>query len=120
VTGKKTSASNTSSCCSSSTQQTDIYITFSDFESSSGSTTVSGQVRWFDYYDSRTHCSSTDCASTTDDSEALEGSGVALGFEYDGKTYADEITVDASNPSYSSSWTVELTNGAGESFSFRY
>jgi hypothetical protein len=80
--------------------------------------TLSGRIRWYDYYDSRTHCSDTECASTSDHSEAIEGSSIQVTFEQDGKTYKDKIDVDAGSPSYTSRWDVEVTNGAGESFSF--
>jgi hypothetical protein len=117
VTGDKTSTSSSSYSSSTTTRQTDITIAFSDFQSDAG-VSVSGSVRWFDYYYSRTACSDITCASASDHSEALEGTSIEVTFEYDGKTYSDTINVDASSGSDSSSWDVEVTNSEGDRFSF--
>lgn len=118
VTGEKTASSSSSYSSSSTTRQTDLMIDFADFKSSSSTGSVTGTVRWFDYYYSRTACSDSGCASASDHSEAVEGTSITITFEYDGKTYSDVIAVDAGSGSDSSSWDVELTNAAGESFSF--
>jgi hypothetical protein len=82
--------------------------------------TASGRVDWYDYYYSRTACSISTCASASDHSEALEGSSISVTFEYNGDTYSDQIDVDASSGSDTSSWSVTVTNRAGQSFSFTY
>ena len=116
VSGRK-SSTNTSSLSSTSTSRTsDLYINFANYTSAQG--TVSGRLRWFDYYYSRTACSSSTCASSSERSEAIEGSAIRVQFTADGETLSDEITVDANSPDYTTRWTVKITNRAGQTFTF--
>jgi hypothetical protein len=120
VTGKKTSSSTSSSSSSSTTRSTDLQIAFSDFRSSGSTLTVSGSMRWFDNYYSRTACSSTTCASSSDHSESMTGSSIHVEFQSSGEAYSDDIQLEATSPSYTSRWTVKITNRAGQVFSFSY
>ncbi len=116
VSGKKTS-SNTSSLSSSSTSRmSDLQISFAGFASAPGA--VSGNLRWFDYYYSRTACSSSSCASSSERSEAITGTAIRVQFVHNGESISDEITVDADSPDYTSRWTVKITTRAGQVFSF--
>jgi hypothetical protein len=117
VSGSKTASSTSSSSSSSSTSTTDIYVSFSGY--SSGGATISGTVRWYDYYYGRTACSSSYCASSSDDYESLDGTSINITFEYDGKKYSDVISVDGSRDDVST-WSISVTNKAGVSFSIYY
>ncbi|MDQ3995031.1 MAG: hypothetical protein M3265_09565 [Actinomycetota bacterium] len=95
-------------------------VNFSGFSSGPSAMTASGRVDWYDYYYSRTACSITTCASASDHSEALEGSSISVTFEYNGETYSDRIDVDASSGRDTASWSVTVTNGAGQRFTFTH
>jgi hypothetical protein len=119
VTGSKTSTSSSSSSSTYSSQSSDLNVSFAAFRSSASGVAVSGATRWTDYSDSRTACSISTCASSSHHSQSVDGSSIAVTYSYSGKTYSDRVTVDASRNNVSS-FSVALTNGAGDRFSFYY
>ena len=119
VTGSKTSTSSSSSSSTYSSHISDLNVSFAAYQSSASGASVSGAIRWTDYSDSRTACSISTCASSSHHSQSLDGSSVALTYNYAGKTYSDRVTVDASRDNVSR-FSVALTNGAGQKFSFYY
>jgi len=119
VSGSKTSTSSSSSSSTYSSRISDLNVSFAAFQSSAGAAAVSGVIRWTDYSDSRTACSISTCASSSHHSQSLEGSSIALAYDYAGKSYSDRVTVNASRNNVSS-FSVALTNGAGRKFSFSY
>ena len=120
VTGSKTSSSTSSYSSSLSTSNTDLNVAFAAFQSNASGAVVSGQIRWTNYSNSRTACTSSGyCASSSHHSQSLDGASVDVTFSYSGKTYGDRLTVDAGRDDVSS-WSVALTNGAGQKFSFSY
>jgi len=118
VTGSKSSTSSSSSSSTFSSRISDLNVDLAGFQSSASGAAVSGHIRWTDYSDSRTACSISTCASSSHHSQSLDGASVEIAFTYSGKTYHDRISVDAG--SSGSSWSVALTNGAGQKFSFSY
>jgi hypothetical protein len=118
VTGTKTASSTSSSSSVSSTSTSDLTIAFTAFGMKDVKGSVAGTVRWYEYHYSRTACSSSTCASSSDNSEAAEGTSVKVTFEYSNATYTDTITVDASSPEYTSRWDVKITTSAGKVYSF--
>jgi hypothetical protein len=118
VSGKKSATSTSSSSSTSTSRSTDLQISFAGFRMTGGTGSITGGMRWFDYYYSRTACSSTTCASSSDRSEAVEGTGIRVEFTSGGETISDEITIDADSPSYTSRWTVKITTRSGQVFSF--
>ena len=119
VTGSKTSTSTSSSSSMYSSHISDLNVSFAAFQSSASGAAVSGQIRWTDYSDSRTACSISTCASSSHHSQSLDGTSIDVTFSYSGKAYNDRLTIDASRNNVSS-WSVALTNGAGQKFSFYY
>ena len=119
VTGSKTSTSSSSTSSTYSSHISDLNVSFAAFQSTASAAAVSGAIRWTDYSDSRTACSISTCASSSHHSQSLDGSSIAVAYSYSGKTYSDRVTVNASRNNVSS-FSVALTNGAGQRFSFYY
>ncbi|MBI4503226.1 MAG: hypothetical protein HY700_18975 [Gemmatimonadetes bacterium] len=120
VRGTKTSSTSSTSSSTSTTRTSNLTVAFTDFKATSGSGSINGTATWYDYYYSRTACSSTTCASASDHSESLKGSALAVKFQYNGATYSDRITINASSGKDTSSWDVTITNQAGGTFTFTY
>jgi len=119
VTGSKTSTRTSSSSSTFSSSISDLNVSFAAFRSSASGAAVSGQIRWTDYYSSRTACTSSYCATSSHHSQSLDGTSIDVTFSSSGKTYHDRLTVDAGRADVTS-WSVDLTNGAGQKFSFYY
>jgi len=120
VTGKKTSSQTSTSSSSSTTTMSDLQIAYSSYRAGSSSLTVNGSMRWFEYYYSRTACSSSSCASSSDHSESMKGSAMSVQFDHGGVRYTDVVTIDADSPEYTSRWNVKITTRAGQVLSFSY
>ena len=75
-------------------------------------------MRWFDYYYSRTACTSSFCSSASERSEAITGTAIRVQFVHNGETISDEITVDADSPDYTARWNVKVTTRGGQVFNF--
>jgi hypothetical protein len=120
VTGRKTSSSSSTSTSQTTRRMSDLQIDFASFQAGGGLLKVSGNLRWFDSYYSRTACSSTTCASSTDHSEAMEGRAIQVEFVFNGQRYSDEISVDVDSPDYTSRWSGKITNRLGQSISVSY
>ena len=119
VTGTKTESSTSYSTSYSTTRAADLNLSFASFvpvARPDGS--LSGDMRWYDYYYSRTACSSSTCASSTHHTEAIEGTNLTVKFEAGGVTYSDVITISAGSPDYTSRWDVTITTKNGTVFSF--
>jgi len=117
VTGTKTSGGNTSTSSSSTTRTSNLTMTLSGYRS--GQLTVTGVIKWYDYYYSRTACSSTTCASASDHSESLSGTSLDITYTpASGGSITDKVTISASSGKDSSRWSVTVTNKAGKKFTF--
>ena len=116
VAGSKSSTSSSSSSSVYSSRISDLNVDFASFQSRASGASLSGHIRWTDYYDSRTACSSTTCASSSHHSQSLDATSIDIVFSFGGKSYHDRISVDAG--SSGSSWSVVLVNGAGQRFTF--
>ena len=116
VSGQKSNTRTSSSSSTTTTTQSDLQISFAGYRSSA--LTVTGKMRWFDYYYGRTACSSSACASSSSHSEAVSGTSIHVEFSYNGESYADTITIDADSPGDVSSWSVKITTQAGQVFTF--
>ena len=99
-----------------SSRISDLNVDFASFQSGASGASLSGHIRWTDYYDSRTACSSTTCASSSHHSQSLDATSIDIVFSFGGQSYHDRISVDAG--SSGSSWSVVLVNGAGQRFTF--
>jgi hypothetical protein len=119
VTGTKTRTTTSSASSSTTTAVSDLDLTLVSFVPASRTDgSVSGDMRWYDYYYSRTACSDSGCASSTDHSEYIYGTAVAVRFEYAGVTYSDVVEITARSPEDSSQWDVDVTAADGTVYSF--
>lgn len=117
VSGTKTAGGNTSTSSTSTTRTSNLTLTLTGYKS--GQLTVTGTLKWYDYYYSRTACSSTTCASASDHSESLSGTSLQVTYTpSSGVTMTDRVTVSASSGKDTSRWSVSVTNQAGKKFTF--
>lgn len=121
---KKTQSSSSNSTSLSTIA--DMTINFQQYETEG--LKLTGTMRFYESYSSRTACSSSGCASSTDTyssykTDSTVGSGVsfaplAIQFTYNDKQYGDSILLDSDKDH--STWSVKLTNGNKVTFSFSY
>lgn len=117
ITGDKTESSSSSSTSRSNTKRTEIYINFQNYQLESGSI-LNGTLRYYKYYYSRTACSSSGCASKSDDSRSIKGDNFSVSFQNDnGMWVSDLLSVSVKSPDYTYRWNGSITNSNGQSFS---
>ncbi|GAA4310586.1 hypothetical protein GCM10023149_05320 [Mucilaginibacter gynuensis] len=125
VNGEYSTTRSSSSSSTRSSSTVDVTVTFKDFEADG--LTINGTLRFFDYSNSRTACSSSGCASSnhTDlDYQSKNSSGGSLGpvsvqFEYSGQNYKDAVTMDI-NKYDNAHWAIIIINSAGETINTSY
>jgi hypothetical protein len=118
-----TRASSSSSSLNASTA--DVIITFKDYESDG--LHINGTVRFFDYSNVRTACSSSGCATSSHSRLAYsshDGSNNSFGqanvrFEDNGKSYQDAILMDIGKTD-NFRWSIEVTNSNNQTISTSY
>jgi len=124
VNGEYSTTRSSSSSSSRNSSYIDVFITFQDFQTDQ--LKISGTIRFFDTSNSRTACSSSGCASSYHTSLAyktqpsLENEDLIpcnLNFLYNGQQISDVILFD-SGKSDNQHWSVKVTNGNNETFSF--
>lgn len=124
VNGTFTKSSSSSSSSTRSSSIADVTITFQQYEVDG--LRLDGVLRFYDSYNSRTACSSSGCASSTHiylaysskSSAGVANPPVTIEFELNGKTFRDQILLDADKEF--STWTVKLTAENKQDFSFSY
>lgn len=124
INGSFTRSSSSSSSSTRNSSIADVTITFQQYETDG--LRLDGVLRFYDSYNSRTACSSSGCASSTHtylsySSESAAGVAnppVAIEFELNGKTFRDQILLDANKEFVT--WSVKLTNENKQEFSFSY
>lgn len=124
VNGSYTATSYSGSSGSTASSMVDATIRFEHF--TRNGLRLDGTFRFYDGYSYRQDCGSSGCASSTHTSvtyNSKDGSGnvydpLAVSFSSNGVNYADKILLYASKPY--SSFSVKLTNTAGDTFSFSY
>jgi hypothetical protein len=118
-----TRASSSSSSLNTSTA--DVIITFKDYES--GGLQINGTIRFFDYSNVRSACSSSGCATSSHSSlsyRSHDGSNNSFGqanvrFEYNGKSYQDAVLMNIGK-SDNFHWSIEVTNSNNQTISTSY
>lgn len=124
VNGSYTKTQSSSSTSTRISTIADVTITFQQYETDG--LKLHGMLRFYDSYNSRTACSSSGCASSTDtyisyeseNAASVSFASLAIQFTYNDKPFGDSILLDA-DKQYSS-WDVKLTNGNKTTFSFSY
>jgi len=120
--GEYSTSSFSGSSGGTSSSTIDVTITFQQY--SSGDLQLGGDLRFYDWYSTRTDCGSSGCATashkdliyaTTDTTTAK---AVAIKFKNNGKPVSDNITLRASKEF--STFSVILKNAEGQKFSFSY
>jgi hypothetical protein len=114
-----------SSFSSTSTSTVDVTIVFKDYEVDGMH--INGTVRFFDYNNYRSACSSSGCVSSSHTSivyKSVDASGASLGpasvqFESNGKTYNDAVLMNIGK-SDNAHWSIVVTNNAGQSINTSY
>ena len=124
VNGTFSQSRSSSASSTLNTSLTDVTLEFQQYTYED--LVLNGVLRFFDSYRYRYACSSSGCASSTHMfmSYASEGRDkivnppIAIEFEYNGRRYKDTILLDA-DKEYST-FTVKMTNSAGQEFWFNY
>jgi hypothetical protein len=125
VNGQYTKTFASSSFSSTSTSTVDVTIVFKDYEVDG--MRINGTMRFFDYSNYRSACSSSGCVSSSHSSIAyrsVDGSGASLGsasvrFDYSGKTYTDAVLMSIGK-SDNAHWSIVVTNSAGQTINTSY
>lgn len=114
-----------SSSSSTSTTNFDMLITFKNYVTDG--MTLDGTVRFFEFSESRSACSSSGCAFTNhysisyDTNDGSDNNFPPLGIQFDnnGSKVNDKILIE-SGKSDNFRWGITVTNSAGQAFTFNY
>lgn len=125
VNGSYNETHSSSSSSRLNTAIADVTITFKDYESDG--LRINGTVRFFDYSNVRTACSSSGCATSSHSSlsySSYDGSNNSFGqanisFDYNGKRYQDAVLMDI-DKSDNFRWSIEVTNSNNQKISTSY
>jgi hypothetical protein len=100
----------------------DVTVTFVNYKADG--LNISGVMRFFDSYNSRTDCGSAGCATSSHKSvsyataDTTAASAVAVSYNSGGTTVSDNIVLRASKEY--TSFSVKMKNKNGQNFSFTY
>lgn len=120
--GQYSTSSFSGSSGGTSSSTVDVTISFQQY--SSGDLQLNGDLRFFDWYSSRTDCSSNGCATATHKdlsyatTDTTAAKAVAIKFTNNGKVVSDNINLHGDKEF--SRFNVALKNGKGEKFVFSY
>jgi hypothetical protein len=127
ITGDRTVYSTSSSYSSYDADLIDIYVDCNEFTPEGTTMIITGTLRYFNSESYRIACSGSFCSSDNDHSSAIETRPSLSGdIEfiditlqlYDGDWIQESMSIDASSPSYTYSWTSVLIEiEGGESYS---
>jgi len=120
--GQYTTSSYSGSSGTTSSYTIDVTITFQQY--SAGDLQLGGDLRFYDWYSSRTDCGSSGCATAThkgivySTTDTTTAKAVAIKFSNNGKVISDNINLHGEK-NYST-FSVDLKNVKGQKFSFSY
>lgn len=125
VNGNYAATRASSSFSSTNTSTIDVTVTFKDYESDG--LLINGTVRFFDYSNVRSACSSSGCATSSHSSLSYRShdgannsfGGATVRFEYNGKNYEDTVLMDIGK-SDNAHWSIKVTNSHNETISTSY
>ncbi|ANH81295.1 hypothetical protein A8C56_10145 [Niabella ginsenosidivorans] len=123
ITGSYSENSQSSSSTRLNQFEMNVAVTFQHFLSETG-LTLDGDLVFYEIYSSR--CTNGTCAthsgynyhSPAADNDPAAITPVSVGFEYNGKSYADRIYLNADKDWDRSSWDITLLNGQKQSFTW--
>jgi len=107
---------------STSSSTIDVVISFQQY--SSGGLQLNGNMRFYDWYSSRTDCGSAGCATAThknlsySTADTTAATAVAIKFTNNGNAISDNINLTSSK--VYSTFSVVLRNVKGKKFTFSY
>lgn len=118
VNGSYSESKSSSSSSTSSSKLIDVTVTFQQYQTDG--LKLDGLLRFYYSYRRRQACSDSGCASSTHTYTSYSSvqDPIAIEFEFNGRQVRDTISLKASREY--STFEVELTNDAGQEFSFRY